>query len=155
MLKALSQLFKVDEPKKEPEDIELIEDKYYLDGCYYINNDITKKFSNVVHFHHDGLGFGEYSIKYEYIIIFKKLEKTNSLLLTTFTTLSEFKMNVADKISYLVLEFNSYQDMVSFELRMLGKILYYKELDTFDKSIFKLKNFITWRENCKPVRTCT
>ena len=138
MLKAISQLFKVDEPKKEPEDIELIEDKYYINNSYY--NDTA--LSNVVHFQHDGLGFGNYSIKYEYIITFKKISDGNILFMKTLSKLDdENKINVADKISNLVLFFNSYQDMASFEIRMLNKILFYKDMDTFDRSVFKLRNF--------------
>ena len=61
--------------------------------------------------------------------------------MTTLTKFDENKINVADNISYIVIKFNTYQDVISFEARMLNKILYYKDMDTFDKSIFKLKSF--------------
>jgi hypothetical protein len=57
--------------------------------------------------------------------------------MTTLTKFDENKIN----ISYIILNFNTYQDVISFEARMLNKILYYKDMDTFDKSIFKLKSF--------------
>ena len=117
-----SELFKVDEPKKE------LEDKYYIRDSYYNNRSL----SNVVHFQHDGLGFGDYSIKYEYIITFTKISDGNVLLMKTLSRLDdENKINIADKISNLLLYFNSYQDMVSFEMRMLN----YKDMNTFDKSL--------------------
>ena len=140
MLKVLSKLFKIDEPRKDLDDIELIEDKYYIRCSYYNNN----RLSNIVHFQHDGLGFGNYNIKYEYIITFRKIENGNILLMKTlsnFDNENKNKINIADKISNLILYFNSYQDMASFEIRMLNKILFYKDLDTFDKSVFKLRNF--------------
>jgi hypothetical protein len=92
--------------------------------------------SNIIHFQHDGLGFGDCSIKYEYIITFKKFEDTKTFLMTTLTKFVENKINIAD----IVINFNTYQDVISFEARMLSKILYYKDMDTFDKSIFKLKS---------------
>ena len=141
MLKAISELFKVDEPKKESEDIELMEDKFYLTNCRYVSKEFQRNLSNVIHFQHDGLGFGECSIKYEYIITFKKFEDTKTFLMTTLTKFVENKINIADNISYIILNFNTYQDVISFEARMLNKILYYKDMDTFDKSIFKLKSF--------------
>jgi hypothetical protein len=141
MLKAISELFKVDEPQKELDDIELMEDKFYLKNCRYISKDFEKKLSNVIHFHHDGLGFGECSIKYEYILTFRKFEDTKTFLMTTLTKFDENKINIADTISYIVINFNTYQDVISFEARLLSKILYYKDMDTFDKSIFKLKSF--------------
>ncbi len=141
MLKIISELFKVDEPKKESEDIELMEDKFYLKNCRYISKDFEKKLSNVIHFQHDGLGFGECSIKYEYILTFRKFEDTKTFLMTTLTKFVENKINIADTISYIVINFNTYQDVISFEARLLSKILYYKDMDTFDKSIFKLKSF--------------
>ena len=61
--------------------------------------------------------------------------------MTTLTKFDENKINIADNISYIVINFNTYQDVISFEARMLSKILYYKDMDTFDKSIFKLKSF--------------
>lgn len=141
MLKAISELFKVDEPQKEFEDIELMEDKFYLTNCRYVSKNFEKEFSNVIHFQHDGLRFGDYSIKYEYIITFRKFEETKTFLMTTLTKFDENKINIADNISYIVINFNTYQDVISFEARMLSKILYYKDMDTFDKSIFKLKSF--------------
>ena len=141
MLKAISELFKVDEPKKESEDIELMEDKFYLTNCRYVSKEFQRNLSNIIHFQHDGLGFGDCSIKYEYIITFKKFEDTKTFLMTTLTKFVENKINIADNISYIILNFNTYQDVISFEARMLNKILYYKDMDTFDKSIFKLKSF--------------
>jgi len=140
MLKAISELFKVDEPKKESEDIELMEDKFYLTNCRYVSKEFQRNLSNIIHFQHDGLGFGDCSIKYEYIITFKKFEDTKTFLMTTLTKFVENKINIADNISYIILNFNTYQDVISFEARMLSKILYYKDMDTFDKSIFKLKS---------------
>ena len=137
----ISELFKVDEPKKESEDIELMEDKFYLTNCRYVSKEFQRNLSNIIHFQHDGLGFGDCSIKYEYIITFKKFEDTKTFLMTTLTKFVENKINIADNISYIILNFNTYQDVISFEARMLNKILYYKDMDTFDKSIFKLKSF--------------
>ena len=55
-----------------------MEDKFYLTTCRYVSKNFEKDLSNIIHFQHDGLGFGECSVKYEYIVTFRKFEETKT-----------------------------------------------------------------------------
>ena len=83
-----------------------MEDKFYLTTCRYVSKNFEKDLSNIIHFQHDGLGFGECSVKYEYIVTFRKFEETKTFLMTTFVNFK--KIYFTKKFVQVYLEFEEF-----------------------------------------------
>lgn len=104
-------------------------DVYVIDSCMYVHDNYDSFLSNVVNMNHDSLDFDGYHIKYEYILTFEKFYIKNTLVLTTITAIDS-------TVSFICLKFDSVQDMIQFEIRMLGKILFYKDSGKYDRHVF-------------------
>ncbi len=114
-------------------------------GCQYVNRDkkLSMKIqSPYLRFFDDSIQLpNDQKIKYEYIANYS-IHADNILIICTFTDYYDDSGIIkSDKISNIVIVFDNHRSIPEFKKLFLKKVLIYKNRNSFDKSIFRMKSF--------------
>ena len=145
-MKSLVGLFNLNtEVEKKPisHDIEMMDNKYYAVEIYYKDDDsqVLVDMPNIIYFHHDGVRIGGSRLKYEHIATFNRHDEDNMVILTTFTRMNNYNLECFDSLGQIAIIFHDIEKLNIFMSKFLSKILYYKDLNMYDKNIYKFKSF--------------